>query len=212
LVYAAAMPAAADARPAKRSEARERLLATASGLFYAEGIGSVGVGRIVAEARVTLATFYRHFPGKEDLVVAYLRGVHDAVVARAATLTERLEGEELVRALGGEVAAQVATDGFRGCAFINAASEFEDPTSPVRRVVAEHRRWYYGLVRDAFAQAGHGLPGNAARHFLMLRDGAMTAGSLDGPQIARRTFGRGVEGLVRSIGLEPAAPHEDAAD
>ena len=52
-----------------RSAARERLLRTASDLFYAEGIHSVGVDRIVAEAGVTRATFYRHFPSKEDLVM-----------------------------------------------------------------------------------------------------------------------------------------------
>ena len=78
-------PTARD-RPAKRSEARERLLATASQLFYTEGINSVGVDRIVSESHVTLATFYRHFPGKQDLVVAYLQGAHDALVERAASL------------------------------------------------------------------------------------------------------------------------------
>jgi AcrR family transcriptional regulator len=206
------MPASAETHPAKRSEARERLLTTASGLFYAEGIGSVGVNRIVSASQVTLATFYRHFPGKEDLVVAYLQGVHDAVAERAAALTDRLEGRELVRAIGDEVTGETSRPGFRGCAFINAASEFEDPESPVRRVVAEHRRWYYGLIRRGFDQAGHPLPGNAARHFMMLRDGAMTAGYLDGPVIARRTFDRGVAGLLRSIDAEPAAPHEDDED
>lgn len=206
------MSAPPASRPAKRSAARERLLETASRLFYAEGIGSVGVNRIVSEGRVTLATFYRHFPSKEDLVVAYLQGVHAAVVARASELTGALEGEALVRGIGEEVVAQTALPGFRGCAFINAASEHEDPDSPVRRVVAEHRRWYHGLVRRGFDQAGHRLPGNAARHFIMLRDGAMTAGSLDGPEVARRTFERGVEGLLRSIDLEPAADFEDAED
>jgi AcrR family transcriptional regulator len=206
------MPASAEPRPSKRSEARERLLATASRLFYAEGIGSVGVNRIVSASQVTLATFYRHFPGKEDLVVAYLQGVHDAVAERAAALTADLEGIELVRALAAEVTAQTGRPGFRGCAFINAASEFEDPDSPVRRVVAEHRRWYYSVVRRGFERAGHPLPGNAARHFLMLRDGAMTAGYLDGPVIASRTFDRGIEGLLRSVEFEPAVPHEDAED
>ena len=61
------------------SEARTRLLKTASQVFYAEGIHSVGVDRIVAEAQVTRATFYRHFPSKETLVVAYLTEVDRAV-------------------------------------------------------------------------------------------------------------------------------------
>jgi AcrR family transcriptional regulator len=66
----------AEPPPAKkRSEARERLLAAASLLFYAEGINSVGIERIIKEGQVTLATFYRHFPSKVDLVVAYLRSL-----------------------------------------------------------------------------------------------------------------------------------------
>ena len=79
----------------------------------------------------------------------------------------------------------------------------------MRRVVAEHRGWYHGLLRRAFAEAGHAHPGNAARHFVMLRDGAMSAGYLESATVARRTFGRGVEGLLRSIEMEPVAPGED---
>jgi AcrR family transcriptional regulator len=70
----------AEPPPAKkRSEARERLLAATSLLFYAEGINSVGIERIIKEGQVTLATFYRHFPSKVDLVVAYLHGAHDHI-------------------------------------------------------------------------------------------------------------------------------------
>ncbi len=50
------MTPATSKTPAKRSEARDRVLATATGLFYAEGINSVGIDRIVSEAKVTVAT------------------------------------------------------------------------------------------------------------------------------------------------------------
>ncbi|MGW2843366.1 helix-turn-helix domain-containing protein, partial [Streptomyces sp. NPDC001493] len=59
-------------RESGTSEARARLLSTATRIFYAEGIHSVGVDRIVAEAQVTRATLYRHFKGKEELILAYL--------------------------------------------------------------------------------------------------------------------------------------------
>jgi hypothetical protein len=54
------------------SAPRERLLQSAAALFHAEGINGVGVDRVLAEAGVTRATMYRHFAGKEALVVAYL--------------------------------------------------------------------------------------------------------------------------------------------
>ena len=187
----------------KRSEARERLLVAASQLFYAEGINSVGIERLTKEGQVTLATFYRHFPSKVDLVVAYLRGAHDHIAARAAEQAERLQGRDLVRAIGDDVTSQIRQAAFRGCAFLNAASEFEDPQHPVRQVVAEHRQWYFQLLRRAFEDAGHELPTNAARHFVMLRDGAMSAAYLDTPTTAIRTFARGVDGLIRTIDTIP---------
>ena len=99
--------------------------------------------------------------------------------------------------------------GFRGCAFLNAASEFEDPQSPVRQVVAEHRQWYYQLLRRAFQDAGHELPANAARHFVMLRDGAMSAAYLDTPRRRERTFTRGVDGLLKSMDIASMADPDD---
>jgi AcrR family transcriptional regulator len=189
----------------RRSEARDRLLATASRLFYAEGIKGVGVDRIVAESQVTLATFYRHFAGKEALVVAYLEAVHALITEQTQAAVAGTEGRDQVRALGAGVLAELGQPGFRGCAFINAASEFEDPDSPVRRVVAHHRTWYRELISRAFAQAGHARPGSAARHFLMLRDGAMVGGALDSPAAARQTFNRGVEGLLKSIAFAASA-------
>ena len=201
------MPSATGTSPAKRSEARERLLATASDLFYSEGTKAVGVDRIVSASNVTLATFYRHFPSKQDLVVSYLRAIHDALVERAEETVAGKKGRELIAAIGAEVVAEVGHEKFRGCAFINAASEFEDPENPVRQVVAEHRRWYIERVRRAFADAGHNRPGNAARHFMMLRDGAVTAGYLDSSTAAQRTFKRGVEGLIRAIDIDHM-PHD----
>jgi AcrR family transcriptional regulator len=203
------MSTATNQRPAKRSDARDRLVAAASRLFYAEGISSVGVDRIVSEAQVTLATFYRHFPSKDDLVIAYLEGVHDTIEAQATSRTAGTQGHGTVRALGEQVLSELGHEGFRGCAFINAASEFEDADVPVRKVISNHRRWYHDTIRRAFAKAGHSSAGNAARHFTMLRDGAMTGGSLDSSTIAKRTFKRGVEGLLRSIAMTPVDPIDD---
>jgi len=54
------------------SPARQRLLETASALFYQEGIRAIGVDTIVERSGVGKATLYRHFPSKDDLIAAYL--------------------------------------------------------------------------------------------------------------------------------------------
>jgi AcrR family transcriptional regulator len=202
----------ADLPPAKNSAARERLLETAARIFYAEGINTVGVHRIVEEAGVTLATFYRHFPSKQHLILAYLQRVHDDFASRAAAAKEAAEEPgDVLRSIGTNITAQLLEPGFRGCAFINAASEFEDPDGPVLRAVLAHRAWFYALVRDAFASAGHPQPDLAAGHYVMLRDGATTAGHLGNPSEARDTFQRGLAGLLRFT-HDPAKTSQAGAD
>ncbi|RBY88787.1 TetR family transcriptional regulator [Blastococcus sp. TF02A-26] len=183
--------------PARPSAARERLLRTAAELFYAEGLHTVGVDRIVGAAGITRATFYRHFPGKEDLVVAYLRGVDEAVreyvggpPADAETAVAQLR--RLTEAIGTEM----CRPGFRGCPFINAAAEHPDPADPVHRAVATHRAWLTETVTRAYRTAGHADPEEAARRFVMLRDGAMVAGYLGDPAAARATLTAGAEDLL----------------
>jgi AcrR family transcriptional regulator len=198
----------ADLPPAKNSAARERLLDTAARIFYAEGINTVGVNRIVEEAGVTLATFYRHFPSKQDLILAYLQRVHDDFATRAAVAQEAARDPgDMLKLIGHNITAQLLEPGFRGCAFINAASEFEDPDGPIMRAVLTHRTWFHDLVRDAFASAGHPQPDLAASRYVMLRDGATTAGHLGDPSLARETFDRSVTELLRFID-EPAATAE----
>jgi AcrR family transcriptional regulator len=189
-----------DLPPAKDSAARERLLDAARRIFYAEGINTVGVARIVEEAGVTLATFYRHFPSKQDLILAYLQRVHDDFASRAAAAREAAKDPgDMLRLIGNNITAQLFEPGFRGCAFINAASEFEDPDGPIMRAVLTHRTWFHDLVRDTFASAGHPQPDLAASRYVMLRDGATTAGYLGDPSQAREAFDRSVAELLRFI-------------
>jgi AcrR family transcriptional regulator len=176
----------------RASAARERLLRTASELFYAEGIRAVGVDRVIEVAGVTRATFYRHFPSKDDLVVAYLRAVHEAVRAVAGDRP----GEPRLRRTVGSMTELVCAPGFRGCSFINAAAEFADPDSPVHRAVADYRTWLTGVFVADLAATGHPDPTVAAAHLMMLRDGAMVAGYLSDPVLARDTLRRGLDAIL----------------
>lgn len=178
------------------SPARERLLGTASALFYAEGIRAVGVDRVIGAAEVTRATFYRHFPSKDDLVVAYLSGVDAAVRAVAGAAPE---GAARLRAVVGEMGERLCTRDFRGCAFLNAAAEFPDRESPVHRAVAEHRAWLTAMFTRELGVAGHPDPAAAAAHLLMLRDGAMVAGYLADADVARATLRRGLDDILAAV-------------
>jgi AcrR family transcriptional regulator len=180
------------------SEARARLLRTASELFYAEGLHSVGIDRIVAAAPVTRATLYKHFPSKDDLVVAYLTQADDAIRDRAATArTQDASPDDVIRAVAGSIADDIRRPGFRGCAFLNAAAEYADPAHPVHQAVLRHRQWFLDTMTELFTATGKPDAEPAARHFVMLRDGAMAAGCLSDPQAVCETFLRGIEGLLK---------------
>ncbi|PRY36843.1 TetR/AcrR family transcriptional regulator [Umezawaea tangerina] len=185
-----------DSRP---SEARTRLLTTASGIFYAEGIHSVGVDRILAEAQVTRATFYRHFPGKEDLVLAYLDAADQAIRGQvAAAVAVGLAPVDTLRVVGEAIAQGIRSQGFRGCAFLNAAAEYSDPDHPVHRAVLAHRQWFLEAITELLARVREESAEPAALHYVMLRDGAMASGCLFDPELVCETFLRGVDGLLQA--------------
>jgi AcrR family transcriptional regulator len=141
--------------------ARARLLAAAERLFHAEGVRAVGVERLLAESGVGRASFYRHFPGKDDLVLAVL----EQRLARW-----RAEFAAAVAARGGGVGAgfeEMDEPGFRGCAAINAMVEAADRGSAQHRVAAAHKE---ALARHLGELAGDpGLGGT----LLLLVDGAL---------------------------------------
>ena len=179
------------------SKPRERLLRTASGIFYAKGIHSVGIDEIVATAGVTRSTLYRHFPSKEDLVVAYLTTASEAErQAIDAALSDSMAPDEAVRTVARAVAGQITNPAFRGCAFLNAAAEYPDPEHPVHRAVLDHRRWFLGTVTGLMKPlVGKGFK-QRAELFVLLRDGAMAAGCLADPAEVSKTFLAGAETLI----------------
>ena len=162
------------------SAARERILTTAFALFYAHGIRGVGIDRIIAESGVAKATFYKHFPAKDDLVLAYLDRVdevwsgqlHDAATAAGPDPAAQLVGA--FDALGNAC----RRDGYRGCAFINAAAENPAGSRIHDRTLAHKeavRSWLTGLADEAGADDPEGL----ARTLTLLLDGGLASGALD---------------------------------
>ncbi|MFE9614233.1 TetR/AcrR family transcriptional regulator [Streptomyces sp. NPDC006012] len=183
-------------RATEKTHPRDRLLETAARLFYANGIHTVGVEQLVTEAQVTRATFYRHFSGKEGLVLAYLRQRDERIRRGVAAARAGRHGRDTLLAIMTMIGDSVARPGFRGCGFLNAAAEHPDPGHPVRAFVAEHRRWFLGVLRDAAGEAGHPDPEGLARTLVVLRDGAMSGGCLDESGDTAGTLRRATESLL----------------
>jgi AcrR family transcriptional regulator len=177
------------------SAARDRILDTAFRLFYARGIRAVGVDLIISESGVAKATFYKHFPAKDELVLAYLDKVdgiwtsqlHAAAEAAGPEPADQLVG--LFDALG----TACRRDGYRGCAFINAAAEAA-PGTPVHARTVAHKRSVLAWLHDLAARAGADDPDTLARTLALLLDGGLSDGALaadpDAPRAAKLAAGR----------------------
>jgi AcrR family transcriptional regulator len=176
---------------------KDRLLETARRLFYTEGIHTVPVDRLVTEANVTRATFYRHFPAKENLVEAYLRATDDDLRAAVAEALDQGSAQESAAALLELIGQVTCSAGFRGCHFINASAEYPDPEDPIRVAVADHRAWFQDTVTRLAERAGHPDPEYAGRVLVLLHDGALSAAELDDPGQVRETVIRAGRELLR---------------
>lgn len=184
-----------------RAPAKARILDVVTVLFYSEGIRAVGVDRIISEASVTKATFYKHYRAKDNLIVEYISERHRAVRSSVEGLISESENDQA--ALDAFVAAiieEINSPNFRGCPFINAAAEFADPEHPVRVVVTAHREWYVDTLAMLLKGIGHPLPGNAADELLLARDGALSGGYAGDSVAAIAALG----GISRRIFAEAA--------
>src|SRR3954449_2956924 len=76
---------------------RERLVAAAIELFYRNGFGAVGIDRVIASAGVTKTTFYKHFEGKDDLMVAAVQRRDEWESQAWGRAVHRLAGDDPAR-------------------------------------------------------------------------------------------------------------------
>ncbi len=185
------------------SSARDRILQTASRLFYARGIRAVGVDLIIAESGVAKATFYKHFPAKDELVLAYLDQVDDAWTAQLHAAAEAAGPEPAGQLVGlfDALGAACRRDGYRGCGFINAAAEAA-PGTPVHDRTVAHKQSVLAWIRDLAASAGATDPDALARSLTLLLDGALADGALaadpTAPVCAKATARQLVTAAARS--------------
>lgn len=160
--------------PAKAG--RRRLIDVATRMFYERGISPVGLDEIVAEATVTKTTFYKHFRGKTDLVVASIEARHDWQMNAWREAVEVLVGSSPRAQLLGmfDVLDLVLNESsFQGCHFINAAAEFPNPHDPIHRAAARHKKASHEWFRDLAQQAGANDAQMFADAYAMIFEGTL---------------------------------------
>jgi AcrR family transcriptional regulator len=180
---------------------RQRLIDAAAGLFYSHGIGAVGVDLVSKAAGVSKRTLYREFGSKDRLIAESLDASGDAIVA----LYIRPEDSDApprqqILAVFGRLSDWMASDTFRGCPFINTATELADADHPARSVASSYKRRLRGYFASQATRAGAGDPERLAEQLIALFDGAIVQ-TVMGTPLQPDTLQAAVGALLHAQGV-----------
>jgi AcrR family transcriptional regulator len=154
--------------------ARERLIETAIELFYQEGIRAIGIDTVVVRSGVSKSSLYRTFASKEDLIAAFAEEQNRRFWRWWDETTTRHAGapRKQIEALFEGIAEQIANPQFRGCPFINLATEFPDRRHPGTAIACINKT----EVRKRLRLLAHALdardPRQLSDQLALLIDGA----------------------------------------
>lgn len=180
--------------------ARERILDTAEELFYQEGIRAIGIDTVIERSGVAKMSLYRNFSSKEDLIAAFLERRNekywrwwDGIMAKHPDSAKR-QLEDLFHALP----ERICRPEYRGCSFLNAATEFPEADHRGRKAALAHyeelRKRLLALCRRLPATK----PKELADQLLLLIEGAYTTGGILGYRDAAQSVTKAAAALIES--------------
>jgi len=161
--------------PVADVSARDRILTTADDLFYREGIRVSGVDTIIEKSGIAKTTFYRHFPSKDSLIVAYLQEREKRYwqqIEEVLSLHVHSPHLQLLD-LFAYLRDFLRTPKNRGCPFINCTTEFPDPTHPGHQIALSHKRRVLAMLTDLCRRANAHNAENLAQQLMVIYDGIL---------------------------------------
>lgn len=163
------------------STARQKILETASKLFYEKGIPYVGINEVISESGIAKRTLYRWFSSKDILIEEvtkyraqqWIGWFEKAVTERGNTPKEQLLATfDVMR-------EWYASPGFRGCPFINAVLEIADASHKAHHVSIDLRESIRKIVMRLAAEAGVENPDAFSKQYLLLIGGASLMATIE---------------------------------
>ena len=184
------------------------MLDAANELFAASGIDAVGVDAISERSGVSKSTLYRHFPGKAELVAAYLQRHHERRIQEwfdALGTSDQAPADRLL-GLFDWLEEWFASREFRGCRFINTRTQVPDPSHPAHAIPRRHKEEIRLLLSEIARAGGARDAGELGHELILLVDGAVVHALLEGtPTPARRAKGLAALAL-RQHGVDVTLP------
>jgi AcrR family transcriptional regulator len=193
---------------------RERLTQAAVDRFYRDGFRNVGIDQILDDVGISKTAFYKHFTGKEELMLAALEMQNQWIQNGFREMIQRQGGRaaaDQLRALFDVVEQVIEQEGFHGCIFVNAAIEFPLPHTPVHQLSARNKQAIYDIVHEIAGRTGAADPQQLSEELCMIIDAAYVGRVVTNRSsviaTARRLAERVIEShLGRRSGPAPLAP------
>ena len=159
---------------------RAELIRKALLLFYRNGFHATGMDLVARETGVSKTSIYKHFRTKDELILAVLRlrdeNFRNWLFRRMEELAETPQGQLL--AMFDALEEWFLEDGFKGCMFIKASAEFQDPENAINAQAFAHKRLLLDHFEDLASRAGLENPHALARQLLILKEGAIVIAAM----------------------------------
>jgi AcrR family transcriptional regulator len=190
--------------PNTASKARERILETASTLFYQKGIRNVGIDEIIATSGVARMTLYKHFTSKDQLVVEVLRHRCERWLSWFRETVERSSptAQAKLLAIFDALDEWFKQPEFRGCPFINAVAELADSTHPGHQVAIEFRQAVRFYIVQLAQEIDIADAETFTEQFMLVFGGAIVMASIEGSANAAHFARQAALILLHSLGIE----------
>ena len=179
---------AVQAIPQSKSDARERILDTAYELFSRRAIRDVGIDELIERAGVAKATLYRHFPSKDELVIAFLERREERWTLAWVETEARRRGttpEEHLLAIFELFDEWFHRDEFEACSFVNVLLEM-GPAHAAGQASVRHLANIRMIVGRLAEEAALHDPGSFARSFHILMKGSIVSAAEGDAEAAKR--------------------------
>jgi AcrR family transcriptional regulator len=157
--------------------AHARILDAAENLFYLEGARNVGIDAVVKLAGVNKMSLYRQFESKEDLLRQYLLRTDRTFWAYFDASIDKHPGSprQQLRQFFVDLAQRASAPSYRGCPFVNVATEFPDRSHVARRMVADNKAHLLQRLVELAKAAGARDASSLAKSLALLIEGAYAA-------------------------------------
>ena len=165
----------------KDTAPKDKVFQTAARMFYQHGYRAIGVDTLAAESGIGKMTLYRHYPTKDELIVAYLKDSNDLFWNNFEQITKDAPtAREKLLAFFVGLQDYVQSPACYGCPFLNVATEYPETDYPGHQVAIEHKQSVRARFRQLAKEAGAKKPDILADQLFLLMDGAYMASRMFG--------------------------------